>query len=80
MVEIGPAFLAVPASIAFAVVLVVGARCCGCIMRCTDTGKAIRAVAKEKHGAELVGIDVEHIYAVTLRPRHRLPRASPPAC
>ena len=35
------------------------------IMRWTDTGKAIRAVAKEKRGAELVGIDVAHIYAVT---------------
>jgi len=32
----------------------------------TDTGKAIRAVAKEKLGAELSGIDVAHIYAVTL--------------
>ena len=31
----------------------------------TDTGKAIRAVAKEKLGAALVGIDVAHIYAVT---------------
>ena len=35
------------------------------IMRFTDTGKAIRAVAKEKLGAELSGIDVAHIYAVT---------------
>ena len=35
------------------------------IMRWTDTGKAIRAVAKEKLGAELSGIDVAHIYAVT---------------
>jgi branched-chain amino acid transport system permease protein len=34
-------------------------------MRFTDTGKAIRAVAKEKLGAELCGIDVAHIYAVT---------------
>ena len=34
-------------------------------MRWTDTGKAIRAVAKEKLGAELSGIDVAHIYAVT---------------
>ena len=34
-------------------------------MRFTDTGKAIRAVAKEKLGAELSGIDVAHIYAVT---------------
>jgi branched-chain amino acid transport system permease protein len=31
----------------------------------TDTGKAIRAVAKEKLGASLAGIDVAHIYAVT---------------
>ena len=31
----------------------------------TDTGKAIRAVAKEKIGAQLAGIDVAHIYAVT---------------
>jgi branched-chain amino acid transport system permease protein len=30
----------------------------------TDTGKAIRAVAKERQGARLVGIDVEHIFAV----------------
>lgn len=31
----------------------------------TDIGKAIRAVAKEKLGAALVGIDVRHVYAVT---------------
>jgi len=31
----------------------------------TDTGKAIRAVAKERHGARLVGINVEHIFAVS---------------
>jgi branched-chain amino acid transport system permease protein len=35
------------------------------ILSATDTGKAIRAVAKEKLGAQLVGIDVAHIYAVT---------------
>jgi len=29
------------------------------------TGRAIRAVAKEKTGANLVGINVDHIYAVT---------------
>src|ERR1043165_7742732 len=34
-------------------------------MQWTDTGKAIRAVAKEKLGAELSGIDVAHIYAMT---------------
>lgn len=31
----------------------------------TDTGKAIRAVAKERHGARIVGINVEHIFAVS---------------
>jgi branched-chain amino acid transport system permease protein len=35
------------------------------LMKLTDTGKAIRAVAKERLGAELSGIDVAHIYAVT---------------
>ena len=28
-------------------------------------GRAIRAVAKERQGARLVGINVEHIFAVT---------------
>lgn len=31
----------------------------------TDTGKAIRAVAKERQGAQLMGINVEHIFAIT---------------
>lgn len=31
----------------------------------TDTGKAIRAVAHERQGARLMGINVEHIFAVT---------------
>ena len=31
----------------------------------TDLGKAIRAVAKEKQGARVVGIDVDHIYAMS---------------
>ncbi len=31
----------------------------------TDTGKAIRAVAREQQGARLVGINVDHIFAVT---------------
>ena len=34
-------------------------------MTFTDTGKAIRAVAKERVGARLVGINVEHIFAVS---------------
>ena len=64
VVEIGPAFLSVPRVIGFGVVIAV-ALALGLLMRFTDTGKAIRAVAKEKLGAELSGIDVAHIYAVT---------------
>jgi branched-chain amino acid transport system permease protein len=64
VVEVGTAFLAVPRVVAFAVVFLV-ALCLWLVMRWTDTGKAIRAVAKERLGAELSGIDVAHIYAVT---------------
>jgi branched-chain amino acid transport system permease protein len=64
VVEIGTAFLAVPRVIAFGAVMLV-ALLLWLIVRWTDTGKAIRAVAKEKLGAELSGIDVAHIYAVT---------------
>jgi branched-chain amino acid transport system permease protein len=64
VIEVGTAFLAVPRVIAFGVVVAV-ALALWLIMRWTDTGKAIRAVAKEKLGAELSGIDVAHVYAVT---------------
>jgi branched-chain amino acid transport system permease protein len=64
VVQVGTAFLAVPRVIAFCAVMLV-ALLLWLIMRWTDTGKAIRAVAKEKLGAELAGIDVAHIYAVT---------------
>jgi branched-chain amino acid transport system permease protein len=64
VVEVGSAFIAVPRLVALgAVVAVAGAL--WIIMQWTDTGKAIRAVAKERLGAELCGIDVAHIYAVT---------------
>ena len=64
VVEIGTAFLAVPRVVAFGAAIAV-ALCLWLIMQWTDTGKAIRAVAKEKLGAELIGIEVAHIYAVT---------------
>ena len=64
VVEVGSAFLAVPRVIAFCAVVIV-ALVLWLVMQRTDTGKAIRAVAKEKLGAELSGIDVAHIYAVT---------------
>jgi branched-chain amino acid transport system permease protein len=63
-IEVGSAFLAVPRVIAFFAVVAVTAALWA-ITQWTDTGKAIRAVAKEKLGAELSGIDVAHIYAVT---------------
>ena len=55
---------AVPRVVAFGAAIAV-ALCLWLIMQWTDTGKAIRAVAKEKLGAELTGIEVAHIYAVT---------------
>jgi branched-chain amino acid transport system permease protein len=64
VVDLGIAYLAVPRVIAFGVVVIV-ALILWLVMTYTDTGKAIRAVAKEKLGAELSGIDVAHIYAVT---------------
>jgi branched-chain amino acid transport system permease protein len=63
-VDFGVTFLAVPRLIGFAAVFVV-AMALWLIMSFTDTGRAIRAVAKEKLGAKLAGIDVAHIYAVT---------------
>ena len=64
VVEIGPAFLSLPRVIGFGIVVAV-ALALWLLMQWTDTGKAIRAVAKEKLGAELSGIDVAHIYAMT---------------
>lgn len=63
-VDVAFTFVAVPRLISFAVVFVV-ALALWLIMTLTDTGKAIRAVAREKLGAELAGIDVAHIYAMT---------------
>src|SRR4051794_13102400 len=64
VVEVGPAFLSLPRVIGFGIVVAV-AVALWLLMQWTDTGKAIRAVAKEKLGAELSGIDVAHIYATT---------------
>jgi len=64
VIAIGPAFVAVPRVVALGVVIAVAAAL-WTIMQCSDTGKAIRAVAKEKLGAELCGVDVAHVYAVT---------------
>ena len=62
-VNIGPAMIALPKLVAFAGALLVSAALLA-VMRYTDLGRAIRAVAKEKHGARLMGIDVDHVYAM----------------
>jgi branched-chain amino acid transport system permease protein len=62
-VQIGPAYIALPKLVAFAGALVASALLLWIVTR-TDLGRAIRAVAKEKHGAKLMGIDVDHVYAL----------------
>ena len=41
------------------------AACLLWLIRGTDLGRAIRAVAREKQGARLMGIDVERVYALS---------------
>ncbi len=62
-IPIGPAFIALPKLVAFVGALAVSALMLWVVTR-TDLGRAIRAVAKEKHGAKLMGIDVDHVYAM----------------
>ena len=62
--EIGPAMIALPKVIAFFGALAVAAVLFW-IIRGTDLGRAIRAVAREKQGAKLMGIDVEKVYALS---------------
>jgi branched-chain amino acid transport system permease protein len=63
-IDFGFTFLSVPRVIGFAAVLFV-ALALWALMTLSDTGKAIRAVAREKLGAQLAGIDVAHVYAMT---------------
>ncbi len=63
-VDLGFTFLAVPRVVGFVAVFGV-ALALWLLISFTDSGRAIRAVAKEKLGAELVGIDVAHVYAMT---------------
>ncbi len=62
--DLGFLYLSYPKLISFIASLVI----CGLLwmlMTLTDLGKAIRAVAKQREGARLVGIDVEHVFAIT---------------
>ena len=63
-VELGAAFLPLPKLISFGASLLICA-VLGLYMAKSDTGKAIRAVAKERQGARLVGIDVDNIFAIS---------------
>jgi branched-chain amino acid transport system permease protein len=63
-VAIGPAMIALPKLVAFAGALVVSGLLL-LIVGKTDLGRAIRAVSREKHGAKLMGIDVDHVYAMS---------------
>lgn len=63
-VSIGPAMIALPKVIAFAGALAVSGVLFW-LIRSTDLGRAIRAVAREKQGARLMGIHVEKVYAVS---------------
>jgi branched-chain amino acid transport system permease protein len=63
-VPIGPAMIALPKIVAFFGALATSALLLWIVSR-TDLGRAIRAVAKEKQGARLMGIDVDHVYAMS---------------
>ncbi|NGM20522.1 branched-chain amino acid ABC transporter permease [Roseomonas stagni] len=64
VIEAGPMLLSFPRVVGFGVTLAVAVVLFLVLTR-TDTGRAMRAVAKERTGAALVGIDVRHVYAVT---------------
>lgn len=63
-IAIAGAFLPLPKIIAFAGAIVTAALL-WLLMARTDLGRAIRAVSKEKKGTALVGIDTEHVYAMS---------------
>ncbi len=64
VVALGPMLLSKPRLIGCAAAGIVGLLFWLLLTR-TDTGRAIRAVAREDLGARLVGIDVRHIFGVT---------------
>jgi branched-chain amino acid transport system permease protein len=64
MIELGPTLVPLPKLISFVAALLICAML-GAFMKYTDTGRAIRAVAGERVGARLVGIDVDRIFAIS---------------
>ncbi len=63
-VEFLGAFIPLPKVIAFFGALITAALL-WLLMSKTDLGRAIRALAKERKGAQLVGIDVDHVFAMS---------------
>jgi len=64
VVDLGVALVPLPRLIGFVAALVLAAVLWALIAR-TDLGRAIRAVAKEPHGATHVGVDVNHVFAMS---------------
>ena len=64
MFEVGPLLVGLPKVISFVAAMIMCALL-GVFMSRTDTGRAIRAVAKERMGARLVGIDVDKVFAIS---------------
>jgi branched-chain amino acid transport system permease protein len=64
MIALGPVLVGLPKIVSFAVALIL-CLLLGLFMTRSDMGKAIRAVAKERRGARLVGIDVERVMAIS---------------
>jgi branched-chain amino acid transport system permease protein len=64
VIDLGVAFMPLAKVIGFFAALAFGALLWA-LMSFTDLGKAIRAVAREREGARLVGVRVDHIYAMT---------------
>lgn len=63
-VDVGVTAVALPRLIALAAAIVIGLLF-WLLMTRTDLGKAIRAVSRERHGARIVGISVDHIFAMS---------------
>ncbi|MFC2969518.1 branched-chain amino acid ABC transporter permease [Acidimangrovimonas pyrenivorans] len=64
VIDVLGAFVPLPKVVAF-LGAVATALALWALMTRTDLGRAIRALAKEKKGAQLVGIDVPHVYAMS---------------
>lgn len=64
VVDLGVAFVATPKVIAFGGA-VAAAAALWLLIHFTDLGRAIRALAKERQGARLVGINVDHVFAMS---------------